>query len=713
MNTISRTNANQPTMRSMQNSVRARNIQPGTLDDDTGDDRNMNYHSFPDPPTTPESSASTNYRGFSTPFMGMFADPDHERVDCCALACCGIIQADRDRFLVTGTRPPSCFKRIWMHLVLPIVIFLLAVYCAFHILDPLINSLASTTCVFCMIGYFITQCLKGTMKRRQVRKDLLWNRYHLLTSGEINPRTDDDSIEEELANTPPVYFMGQTMADIRTAHMPCGCYATDRGPNDGSRDESNQWESPTLCRRFFQIYDDACCSKLCGMNLQLCGLCAVAQEAREVESMLDSEYTRIDYVTMQPMIEYYPAIYEARTSETATSSGWNRLSDFSKWVVKVCAFFLILLFFWSLLSFRLHHNFGLGNFLVFCATILQAFLLLVIVYWNHSKDVSVDALIKFFACGFCLSTTLAVFFELLVGLVMRFVMKILIAMSGIDAVSDNEFTSILQGGMSGFGDFWFLMQDESGGTPSYRQFLQVFGEEHPFIYTVYLFLNAFFLAAMIEELAKYFGFRMVEHPDFFSRREVEEMAEVNNNSDDGDVESRELAEFPEQNRSFISRGAAITVSMVAVSLGFACCENLIYIFVYGEATVAVQVVVLIARSLFPIHPLAAALQSVRVCARNLENDKRMRVGRVIFPALLFHGLYDFFLMWIDFVLRSRGKDVDDDAVLEDVNSDLYSIIASFLILCLGMVGYFRQSKKQRQRLQALDGQISVDQARLI
>ena len=257
------------------------------------------------------------------------------------------------------------------------------------------------------------------------------------------------------------------------------------------------------------------------------------------------------------------------------------------------------------------------------------------------------------------------------------------------------------------------MQDESGGTPSYRQFLQVFGEEHPFIYTVYLFLNAFFLAAMIEELAKYFGFRMVEHPDFFSRREVEEMAEVNNNSDDGDVESRELAELPEQNRSFLSRGAAITVSMVAVSLGFACCENLIYIFVYGEATVAVQVVVLIARSLFPIHPLAAALQSVRVCARNLENDKRMRVGRVIFPALLFHGLYDFFLMWIDFALRSRGKDVDDDAVLEDGNSDLYSIIASFLILCFGMVGYFRQSKKQRKRLQALDGQVSVDQARLI
>ena len=701
-------------MASVQNAVRSRNNHRVTLDDDTGDDRNMNYHSFPDPSTTPETSTASNYRGFSTPFMGMFADPERERVDCCALACCGILQGDRDRFLVTGARPPSCFKRIWMHFVLPIWIFLLAVYCAFHIPDPLLNSLACTTCVFCLIGYFVTQCLKGGMKRRQVRKELLWNRYHLLTSGEICPRTDEDSIEEENSGEVPAYFMGQTINDLRAAHMLCGCYATDRRPNAAANENHSEPESPTLCGRFFQLYEDACCSKLCGMNLQLCGLCALAQEARELESMLHNGYTRIDYITMQPMIHYYLAIYEARNSDTPVSSWWNCLSDFSKWVVKGCGGCLFLLFAWSLLSFRLHHNFGPGNFLVLCATILQAFLLLAIVYWNHTKDVSVDALIKFFACGFCLSTTLAVFFELMVGLAMRFVMKILIAMSGIDAVPDNEYTHIFRSGLAGFGDFWFLMQ-EDGGTASYRQYLQVFGEEHPLIYTIYLFLNAFFLAAMIEELAKYFGFRMVEHPDFFSRRELEEMVEVNYNDEDEaeDRERPELPSFSAQDRSLQSRGAAITVSMVAVSLGFACCENLIYIFVYGEATVAMEAVVLIARSLFPIHPLAAALQSIRVCARDLENDKKMRVGRIIFPALVFHGSYDFFLMYIDFILRSRGQDVDDDGVIDDVSSDVYSIITSLFILSFALVGYFRQSNKQRKRLATLDGEASIDQSRLI
>ena len=40
-------------------------------------------------------------------------------------------------------------------------------------------------------------------------------------------------------------------------------------------------------------------------------------------------------------------------------------------------------------------------------------------------------------------------------------------------------------------------------------------------------------------------------------------------------------------RSNASRGAAITITMVAVALGFACCENIVYIFIYSENTIAV------------------------------------------------------------------------------------------------------------------------------
>ena len=48
-------------------------------------------------------------------------------------------------------------------------------------------------------------------------------------------------------------------------------------------------------------------------------------------------------------------------------------------------------------------------------------------------------------------------------------------------------------------------------------------------------------------------------------------------------------------RKMQSIGSGITVAMVAVALGFATCENLIYIFVYSAKTLNDQIAVLIAR----------------------------------------------------------------------------------------------------------------------
>jgi RsiW-degrading membrane proteinase PrsW (M82 family) len=258
------------------------------------------------------------------------------------------------------------------------------------------------------------------------------------------------------------------------------------------------------------------------------------------------------------------------------------------------------------------------------------------------------------------------------------------------------------------------MQETGEGSASYHDYLHVFGKDHPFIYTIYLFINAFFLAATIEELSKYFGFRMVEHPDFLSRRDLQEAAECYTDNDEEEDDQEEHS-FPEQDRSLQSRGAAITVSMVAVSLGFACCENLIYIFVYGDATLAVEVVILLARSLFPVHPIAAALQSIGVCQRDLEKQEKMTLGRLVFPGILFHGLYDFFLMWIDFIgHKDANYATDDDESIESVsNSDAISVVVSLFILLFGLWYYLRQSRKQRERLKAMDQATRVDQSNLL
>ena len=63
--------------------------------------------------------------------------------------------------------------------------------------------------------------------------------------------------------------------------------------------------------------------------------------------------------------------------------------------------------------------------------------------------------------------------------------------------------------------------------------------------------------------------------------------------------------YPCPPKTLQSQGVAITVAMVSVSLGFACCENLIYIFLYNRGPLDAEIAVLISRSLFPIHPLCA------------------------------------------------------------------------------------------------------------
>jgi RsiW-degrading membrane proteinase PrsW (M82 family) len=636
-----------------------------------------------------------DYRGFNTSIADMWRYPEQERIDCCSIACFGCLQADRDRYLITGVKPPTFCRRICAHLIMPICIFGLAIFAAVNIPDPYTNQLTCYCLVFTFVMYFFSQCLKGAWKRRQVRRDLLWAKFHKRDSGRFRRRRDEESDDEDYGDE-DYYFMGQTRSDICNAHSLCGCYATDRGSNFvfGADEEI------TFCTRIFDCFTNICFNKICGMHLVCCGFCGVAQEGREIEALLRPEMLHIDYVTMQPMMEYYPAIYEARHSDERPKSRWyNRLSSFSRWTLINTFAFLAVAFLWSVLSGVLNHNFGPKNYLVFLLTLLHTFILLALVYAKHKKDVSIDAVIKFFAAGFCLSTTLGVFFELAVGLVIRLVMGLIIAVSGVDVVQENGYS--MQ--MSGLETTWTSGQEINYVGVNYRAYVEAFGNDHPFIYTFYLFITSFMLAAMIEEVCKYFGYRMVDHPDFHSREQMEEA--MKGQEEDGMQQT--ATSFANQDRTFQSRGAAITVSMVAVGSGFACCENLVYIFIYGGSTLTMQVFILIARSLFPIHPIAAALQSIGVCKRDLERDPKARLGRIVFPAITFHGIYDFSLVWFYYLANRKGSYVDQHDTLGVTSS-----VISAAILLGGICYYFREARKQRQRLAAMDGVSAVDPSRL-
>ena len=297
------------------------------------------------------------------------------------------------------------------------------------------------------------------------------------------------------------------------------------------------------------------------------------------------------------------------------------------------------------------------------ATFFQAFFILYFVHWRWNRfDLSLDAVLKYFSSGFVLCTGLAVVFEMLLSTLMGIVMNVIVLLTAVAEEAEMPTTP-----------------EEA------RKFQLEFARTHLPLFCFFTFLNAFVVAAWVEETTKYFGFWMVEHPDMEGS----------------------------SGRSKESQGVAITVAMVATALGFACAENLLYVFVYSPPSLASEVATLIARSIFPIHPLAAALQSIGVCRRDLEGKRNVGLGRILFPAILLHGSFDFVLMvmaLIQSVQETTKLNNDDDMANDDdrsptthgVRDEMSSLIVSVVIVLVGLVYYVCQAEAQRLRLHQLD-----------
>lgn len=210
---------------------------------------------------------------------------------------------------------------------------------------------------------------------------------------------------------------------------------------------------------------------------------------------------------------------------------------------------------------------------------------------------------------------------------------------------------------------------------------------------------------------------MIESPDFLSRSDLEDAARAGAGDDTEDKtkykrhdenqnqQSYRRVSFPHHGESLEAQGASITVAMVCVALGFSICEDMIYIFLYNGSSVEMELYVLIARTLFPIHPIAAALQSIGVVERDVEKSPT-RFGRILMPAVLFHGTYDFLLLWIDFLVslkRSDGyHDNDDEALEVGGHALVLSYTVSAAVMGFALYWFYKESNKQRERLAARD-----------
>jgi hypothetical protein len=155
------------------------------------------------------------------------------------------------------------------------------------------------------------------------------------------------------------------------------------------------------------------------------------------------------------------------------------------------------------------------------------------------------------------------------------------------------------------------------------------------------------------------------------------------------------------------------MAMVAVAVGFTCCENLLYVFLYSGRTFGQELGVLIERTFFPVHLVLAAIQSIGMCRRLLEGDATMKIGYIIRPAVLIHGTFDFLILFIAFMGKVLGEQFEEGDLVVSNTAEFISLFASMAVMGGAAVYLYFESKQQRDRLADADRQTCVDRSRLI
>jgi hypothetical protein len=535
------------------------------------------------------------------------------------------------------------------------------------------------------------------------------------------------------------------------SHTLCGCYPVDPPITDETTTPNTQTPNSTTTTkapkyedcvsRGFQYLMAGCCGVACRCWFQCCSICALAQEAREVRLLLHPKFQRIDYITHQPFSEYQEAVTDLRRAWRGKSRRKSGITPHIQALSLLSRYILItfggsLLILSATLLFNPRASFSWPDLVVLLATFVQAFLVLYVVHWIfHKSDLSLDAVVKFFAAGFAIAVPTAFILE---GFLTYILLLVTYSLYGI------------------FNLLWG--QGFSSKIENHYRFFWIVGE----------LINAFVVAAITEELCKYYTFRCVEHPDLvfltgLNRNEQandavvggvinypygsHQVQQLNRNIsfqkspstislrstrstvsatqewiDKIDTNNEFHEEEDNEIRTHRQRAAALTTGMISVAVGLACAENFIYVFfmggtgVDGDGSVKEEWIVLFFRSIFPVHALAAAMQSIGMIQKFVEcttdkNNHRIGVGRIVLPAVILHGSFDSILLAINVYIESAWDKYYQDTGGDVVQGVLpYNPIIVDTVAWLGIIGimvgsilwYFREHRKQMDRLREME-----------
>ena len=528
------------------------------------------------------------------------------------------------------------------------------------------------------------------------------------------------------------------------SHTLCGCYPVDPQMEIEDQVEAeldyrgNKRKNQDCSSRSFSCLMTCCCGFICKCWFQCLSICALAQEGREVRLLVAPKFQRIDYITHQPFSEYQPNVNDLRRGwlgKTRRKSGFvphiQALSRLSRYILIIFSSTVIVIV--ATLIFNPRAKFSWADGIVLIATFVQSFLVLYVVHWIfHKSDLSMDAVVKYFAAGFLIATPTAFFFE---GLMVNVILSLSYSLYALlEFICGDAFIGWL---IKHYSALWLL------------------GE----------LVNAYIVAATTEELCKYYTFRAVEHPDLIfltglnrnqqddaavdggvvqypygihqlpklnrnnSFESASQYSHRSNKSNRSVIANKEWIkraaseeEFAEDNndaRTYRQKAAAVTTGMISVAVGLACAENFLYVFLMGgvdsgnneKGGTMEEWLVLFFRSVFPVHALAAAMQSINMIQKFVEcstdKDHRIGVGRVILPAIILHGSFDAVLLainvyiesaWDRFLQENNGNVEGKGTPYNPLVVNLVAWTTIIIIMMGGVLWYYRENRNQRQRL---------------
>jgi len=432
---------------------------------------------------------------------------------------------------------------------------------------------------------------------------------------------------------------------------------------------------PDLARCLFRGFSRCCCASCCNAWWQCLGMCAIAQEDRELERFLQRQQQQqsptttnsqlpvlpalqMDFVSFERWDDYYPKIEQLQRTQNRSiiehGKALSRLSQRILW-----RYYVLIVALQAFLYGAVSQS--LAHVVILLGVHAQGLLLLYLVYWRwHCLDLSLDAVIKFVASGAVLGFSTGLIIEGIEMVVMGIVFYIALIFQASEEAQD-QGTTIDQ------------LFDKQHAAETFQEIVK----DHLGFYAAFMFIFAFFTAALTEEICKYFSYWMVETPD-------EQHDKTNHRR----------------------RAAQITIGMIAASIGFATRENVSYVM--GQQSTSDEIWVLVLRSLLPIHPICAALQSIGIVRRDIEEDSRFQLGRSLLPAILLHGLYDFsiFLDGLVEFTEEDPVDLDSGGADTDENQLTFSNVSPQLLMGLvfvaaGLGYYFVEARNQRHRLEAM------------